>query len=294
MSSGIKPASFVGFLRSMGGRVTDAQLQESFGKDYEALVPIINDFLSRHRLQAFTTADGSMEYRLVEEEVAATTADLAQDDLLVLQAIESSGDRGMWIRTLKAQTHLQTTAINKILKRLESRRLVKSVKSVTHKNRKMYMLYEIEPSKELTGGAWYTEQELDTVLIEAVRKIVYREVKAGPKSVRMLTERVARSGVVRVALGAPELRQIVDTLVFDGKLEPVVGTADADGDVGMGGASLVAGAGLDTLYRVTREVTLYTSYAEAPCGVCAVRSACRPGGDISPEGCVYLTKWMEF
>jgi hypothetical protein len=49
------------------------------------------------------------------------------------------------------------------------------------KNRKVYMLYEIEPSREITGGAWYTEQEFDAefigVLREAVKKFVEQREK---------------------------------------------------------------------------------------------------------------------
>ena len=30
----------------------------------------------------------------------------------------------------------------------------------------MYMLFDLEPAKELTGGPWYTEQELDSGFIE--------------------------------------------------------------------------------------------------------------------------------
>jgi DNA-directed RNA polymerase III subunit RPC6 len=43
------------------------------------------------------------------------------------------------------------------------------------------MLYEIEPSREITGGAWYTEQEFDAefigVLREAVKKFVEQREK---------------------------------------------------------------------------------------------------------------------
>lgn len=56
---------------------------------------------------------------------------------------------------MKFHSNLQQPVITKILKALESRKLVKSVKSVTGGNRKVYMLYELEPSRELTGGAWW-------------------------------------------------------------------------------------------------------------------------------------------
>ena len=44
--------------------------------------------------------------------------------------------------------------VTKILKILEQRGLVKNVKSVQHANRKVYMLAELEPAREITGGAW--------------------------------------------------------------------------------------------------------------------------------------------
>ena len=44
--------------------------------------------------------------------------------------------------------------INKCLKSLEQRKLIKAVKSVASSNRKVYMLFELEPSREITGGAW--------------------------------------------------------------------------------------------------------------------------------------------
>ena len=44
--------------------------------------------------------------------------------------------------------------VTRILKTLEGRGLVKNVKSVQHANRKVYMLSELEPASEITGGAW--------------------------------------------------------------------------------------------------------------------------------------------
>eukprot|EP00951_Prasinocladus_malaysianus_P040032 scaffold455207_cov42-Prasinocladus_malaysianus.AAC.1 len=60
---------------------------------------------------------------------------------------------GMWTKDMKFQSNLQQPQITKILKTLESRKLIKAVKSVSGGNRKVYMLYELEPSRELTGGA---------------------------------------------------------------------------------------------------------------------------------------------
>jgi DNA-directed RNA polymerase III subunit RPC6 len=43
------------------------------------------------------------------------------------------------------------------------------------------MLYELDPSTEITGGAWYTDQEYDLEFIEALStqcyKYIYSKVK---------------------------------------------------------------------------------------------------------------------
>jgi DNA-directed RNA polymerase III subunit RPC6 len=57
--------------------------------------------------------------------------------MLVYQVVGKAGNAGIWTRDLKYMSGMQQTNLNKILKRLEARRLLKSVKSVAAKNRKM-------------------------------------------------------------------------------------------------------------------------------------------------------------
>lgn len=45
-------------------------------------------------------------------------------------------------------------ALKKILKNLESRQLIKSRSPVSGKTRIIFMLYDLEPAKEITGGPW--------------------------------------------------------------------------------------------------------------------------------------------
>jgi DNA-directed RNA polymerase III subunit RPC6 len=61
---------------------------------------------------------------------------------------------GIWTKDLKIQTNLAQPQLTKILKTLESSRLVKSIKGVAHPSRKLYILADIEPAREITGGAW--------------------------------------------------------------------------------------------------------------------------------------------
>ncbi len=55
---------------------------------------------------------------------------------------------------MRRETNLPQTSIGKILKTLEDRSLIKAVKSVNDGKRKIYVDYDVEPAKELTGGLW--------------------------------------------------------------------------------------------------------------------------------------------
>ncbi|KAL4681435.1 hypothetical protein H8959_006912 [Pygathrix nigripes] len=51
---------------------------------------------------------------------------------LVYQIIEDAGNKGIWSRDIRYKSNLPLTEINKILKNLESKKLIKAVKSVAH------------------------------------------------------------------------------------------------------------------------------------------------------------------
>ena len=69
---------------------------------------------------------------------------------------------GIWTKELRARTNLQQPAVARMLKALETRGLVKSVRSVANGSRKVFMLSGLEPAREVTGGAWYTGHEFDS------------------------------------------------------------------------------------------------------------------------------------
>ena len=62
---------------------------------------------------------------------------------------------GIWTRDLRYRTKFAQPVLNKILKNLENRHLVKTFRPVENKTRKMYILFTLEPAEHLTGGAWY-------------------------------------------------------------------------------------------------------------------------------------------
>ena len=166
---------------------------------------------------------------------------LSPEDEQVLKAIREAGDVGIWTRTIKSQTKLQVAAMNKALKRLEGKKLIKSVKSVTFKSRKIYMLYELVPSAQVTGGAWYTDGELDTHFINSLRRSVAQFLQpAGSMKTRAeIAEHIRKSGVSKIPLGTDDVQQVIDSLVMDRAV-----AAMPPKHAGGGAADISAGAGL--------------------------------------------------
>lgn len=99
------------------------------------------------------------------------------NERVVYSHISSAEDQGMWTRTIKAKTNFHQTVINKSLKSLEGKRLVKSITSVKHPGRKIYMLAHLTPSEEVSGGPWHTDGELDIELIEQISTVILNYVE---------------------------------------------------------------------------------------------------------------------
>ena len=89
---------------------------------------------------------------------------------VLLNLIKGKGDMGIWKADMKRETNLSEPVVTKALKALQGRNLIKEVVNIQNKGRKHYMAAEFEPSKELTGGAWYTEGNLDKDFINILKK----------------------------------------------------------------------------------------------------------------------------
>ena len=108
------------------------------------------------------------------------------------------------------------------------------------------MLYDLKPSREVTGGPWYTELEFDHEFINELRSFILLCVERsnGGKGVTLgdIASKMERANVSRVQLGAEDVQQIVQALAFDYMIE-TAGT-DAKGE-----ALFVRARGITTLCR---------------------------------------------
>ncbi|CEL92516.1 unnamed protein product [Vitrella brassicaformis CCMP3155] len=249
------------------------------GWEAERIAQIANWLCLQGRLQLMIGPDSkpSWKYRTAEE--ARKFADLAPEDVLVYQSIEKAGRRGIWTRDLKNQCNLQPHQIQKALKALEGRRLVKAVKSVQFKNRKVYMLFELEPDKEVSGGSWYRDGEFDEKLIESLRQHCEDMISScGKATLSEIRQHLKTSGISKDDLPEEDIITVLRTLELEQK---IVSFDDEGATIG------------DKIYQTTKWAQLEI-YKEIPCASCPVFRDCTQGGGsrIGPENCEYYTKWL--
>lgn len=275
---------FLGLLRNYRESVTDAEVREYFqvegGGGYEQLPEVINALLTEGKIKIYKKGN-VLSYGIVNAEEAERIRGLTVEQRLVLQEIERAGNKGIWTRDIKSNTNIPQQIVTKTLRLLETRHLVKAVKSISSKNKKLYMLFDLVPSTEITGGPWYNEQEFDHVFIDTLSTFVYEVIKAsGMSTLNAITDKVHASGISKVALGPEEIGSIIQTLMYDGRVEEVRSVR------------LTPGASHETKYKVSQQITTFNYLSETPCGVCPVFDQCQEGNSISPRSCLYMTKWL--
>lgn len=131
----------------------------------------------------------------------------------------SSCAAGIWSRDIRFKSNLPLTEINKILKNLESKKLIKAVKSVAvsvraspllpvlwryelrcltvhvccvqASKKKVYMLYNLQPDRSVTGGAWYSDQDFESEFVEVLNQQCFKFLQS------KVQEHMFSSGSVR-------------------------------------------------------------------------------------------------
>ncbi|KAK6344711.1 34-kDa subunit of RNA polymerase III (C) [Orbilia javanica] len=265
-------------------------------RDQHELLATINELLGRGYIKTLKQGDAFV-YRFITKDEVDRTRNLTPDEALVYQHIESSAREGIWSKILKTRTNLHPTVLTRCLKTLENHRYIKSIKSVKFPTRKIYMLWDLTPTIEVTGGPWFTDAELDADFINALLVAIERFVtsrsfpkqRAGAGAAGVLipfeagytgyptlsdiTQWVKNSNLTEVELSEADIKALLEVLVYDGKLEKVIG---------------------GTAYKAVRRVegAVKQGVTEAPCGRCPVFDLCNEDGPINAANCVYFEKWL--
>ncbi|KAI9670347.1 MAG: 34-kDa subunit of RNA polymerase III (C) [Alyxoria varia] len=144
--------------------------------DKPELLERCNELIRMELLHMFHTGSKAV-FKARVGEVAGQLAALSRVEKDVYKAIEATGSRGAWKRSLRYKTDLHPERLGKALKALEKDKLVKQVNSVQHRSRKVYLVSGVRLTEDITGGCWYTDAEIDQDFVEEMTEYVVNFVK---------------------------------------------------------------------------------------------------------------------
>ncbi|XP_046545138.1 DNA-directed RNA polymerase III subunit RPC6-like [Haliotis rubra] len=281
--------------------IDDATIQADMPQfEVKQRVTAINRLLSTGRIDLLKSGS-KLVYRLKDPDAANQVKGADHQEKLVYQIIKEAGNKGIWIRDIRYKSNLLMTQLNKILKNLESKKLIKAVKSVAASKKKVYMLYNLEPDRTVTGGAWYSDQDFEAEFVEVLNQQCYkyldqkaaqaRESQIDPVAQKNgafapskdVWKYISELGISKVQLSVEDIETILDTLIYDGKVErTLVAAQGTTGD-----------SGQLRLYRAVKPIIQPTGLVRIPCGTCPVFDQCHDGGIVSPQTCVYMKEWLD-
>ncbi|CAE6478321.1 unnamed protein product [Rhizoctonia solani] len=131
------------------------------------LAAAVNGLLKKSLLKIMKDSKGVLSYKAVEKADAKIVGLMDADESIVYKKIQEAKNEGIWTKHLKS-TELHQSIITRALKSLEKKGLVKSIKSVKHPTRKIYILANLQPSVEVSGGPWYNNSEFETEFVKTL------------------------------------------------------------------------------------------------------------------------------
>ncbi|XP_057654037.1 probable DNA-directed RNA polymerase III subunit RPC6 [Diorhabda carinulata] len=253
---------------------------------------IINKCLRNGTFELFKTKDNLL-YKYKDPTKKTTVKGADSEEKVVYKIIEEAGNKGIWIRDIRYSSNLNMTQLNKVLKSLETKKLIKSVKSVSASKKKVYMLYDLEPDSTVTGGAWYQDQDFESEFVDVLSQQCHRflvekleestKTSEGPLLIRNRSYATASDvhkfiselGISKISLSIDDIESILYTVVLDNNAERIVA---ANGSY---------------LYKATNRFLNSPGIVKTTCGVCPVAHRCADTGLINPKACTYLTDWLD-
>ncbi|KAL1984843.1 hypothetical protein VTN96DRAFT_8598 [Rasamsonia emersonii] len=140
--------------------------------DLNLLLECTQSLVDQKLFRTHQDKDDRLAWKLISQKDAERLQNLSPNESLIYDVIHSTGRAGIWIRPLKARTNLHKSIIDRCLKSLESKNYIKSVQNVRFPGRKVYMLAELTPSEDVTGGAWFTDGVLDAEFINVLSDFI--------------------------------------------------------------------------------------------------------------------------
>ncbi|KAJ1301011.1 hypothetical protein OPQ81_003434 [Rhizoctonia solani] len=229
------------------GMLRQKELEKAITIKGADMASAVNGLLKKSLLKIMKDSKGVLSYKAVEKADAKIVGMMDADESIVYKKIQEAKNEGIWTKHLKS-TELHQSVITRALKSLEKKGLVKSIKSVKHPTRKIYILANLQPSIEVSGGPWYNNSEFETEFVQTlcnaclnfIQKQSYPILKSKSKlSSRALfpTSQSSRyptaaavlnflkqSNITDTPLEISHVESLLQVLIYDGLVEALPGS----------------------------------------------------------------------
>ena len=120
---------------------------------------------------------------LMNKEEKEAQADLTEEEKEIVHHITLAGTKGMWMASVKKAVSIQSAKVEKILKALVSKGILKNISQIGVRS-KVYILAKLEPDTNITGDIWYTQGQFDdnfvNSFLEAILNILSTHAHQNP------------------------------------------------------------------------------------------------------------------
>ncbi|KAK4705328.1 DNA-directed RNA polymerase III subunit RPC6, partial [Phenoliferia sp. Uapishka_3] len=203
-----------------------------------AVSEAINSLLRKNLMTMLKTQKGEISFRFIGKDEVKATGSMDSEEKLVYDQIKDAGNQGIWTKIITTRTGLPRGSIAKALKVLEMKKAIKSVKSVKTPTRKIYMLAGLTPSVEITGGPWFTDNELDLEFVTMLKRCAEKllqdtSIPGGSQiyptsmtpflpTVKDVKDYISSLKVAAVELMDEHVESLLDLMVYDGTVEKIM------------------------------------------------------------------------
>jgi DNA-binding HxlR family transcriptional regulator len=212
---------------------------------------------------------------------------LAEGLAVVYDLIRSSGCEGVDQTTICSRAKLPKTEVTKALNQLIAQQRIKDIRCFSNKAKKLYILFELEPSEAVTGGTFYNDaRDIDVSFVDNMRSKIVGFI--GSKKIASLPQVEAFIEMQHLgkAVSSREIRQVVATLEMDGIVDIVCQSGET--------SHLLQLAQGKNVTRHAVPSTIGASVSQFPCLGCPSLHRCEAHGvgAINPASCKYLDDWL--
>lgn len=220
-------------------------------------------------------------YYLYQDPLLATILEsLPRDAKTIYDIISAMGTDGISKNDLNKRSGYNSTNVTNALKVLEKNGLIRSVKSIKQKNKNIYILFDLDPNEEVTGGKWYKNNQFDKKFVDVFCEKTLKYIKSENSPIGVsfnsisnyLTSTELNKGDTR----DDHVKDILNVLIYNGEIEEIPSSIKDNPS-----------------YKISdwTKIDSLSVFTSIPCGTCPMFVECKEGGVISPENCVYFLDW---